>query len=73
VIKTLSSTIAYQDAWMAVRRGRGRVRRRHRGRYSVLDRDDFADVEQMIRDGVITDGPSVAAYPLLTLQRPIRR
>ena len=26
------------------------------------------DVEQMLRDGVITDGPSVAAYTLLTLQ-----
>jgi 8-oxo-dGDP phosphatase len=26
------------------------------------------DVEAMIRDGVITDGPSVAAYLLLTLQ-----
>jgi 8-oxo-dGTP pyrophosphatase MutT (NUDIX family) len=28
------------------------------------------DVETMIRDGVITDGPSVAAYLLLLLQRP---
>jgi hypothetical protein len=25
------------------------------------------DVERMLRDGVITDGPSVAAYLLLTL------
>lgn len=30
-----------------------------------------ADVEQMIRDGIITDGPSVAAYLLLTLQHPL--
>ena len=31
------------------------------------------DVEQMIRDGVITDGPAVAAYLLLTLDDPSRR
>jgi hypothetical protein len=30
-----------------------------------------ADVEQMIREGIITDGPSVAAYLLLTLQRSL--
>lgn len=28
-----------------------------------------AEVERMIRDGVITDGPSLAAYLLLTLRR----
>ena len=29
-----------------------------------------ADVERMLRDGTITDGPSLAAYLLLTLQNP---
>lgn len=176
MIKTLSSTVAYQDAWMSVRRDEIEYADGTRGGYSVLDRDDFAliipvegdgfhlveqyryptrarswefpsgsfapgergtveemaaaelaeetgftavrwrtlgcldvangtgqrvhvflagdlvagephretaeqdmtqawfsraDVEQMIRDGIITDGPSVAAYLLLTLQHPL--
>ena len=179
MIKTLTSTVAYRDAWMSVRRDEVEYADGTRGGYSVLDRDDFAlvipvegdglhlveqyryptrarswefpsgsfppgeggsveemaaaelaeetgfkagswrslgrldvangttgqrvhvflagdliagephrepaeqdmtqawfsrtDVEQMIRDGVITDGPSVAAYLLLTLDDPSRR
>jgi 8-oxo-dGDP phosphatase len=30
-----------------------------------------AEVERMLRDGVITDGPTLAAYLLLTLTRPM--
>ena len=50
-IKTLSSTIAYHDTWMSVRRDEVEYDDGTRGTYSVLDRDDFALVVPVDRDG----------------------
>lgn len=51
MITTLNSTVAYRDAWMSVRTDEVRYADGTRGRYSVLDRADFALVIPTEDDG----------------------